>query len=707
MEQKTFLNEIDLNMVTEFDSADVKDLIHLITQELKSKGAKIPYIFLPFRAQSDDRKLSKFLQKALQNLNDLAYVTALIKRTDGFTLMAGLKFLWCRLKDSCVIGWDAYEKFLKAEKEQGYPKNAFLDIMPFCLSAPEHASIVYDFIDLITRIAAYTKENRLSGRKVSRLAGLWAFSGPPPKSLKASTTTSIANESHAHSFIDGLEDWNHASDAMFHVFLSFLRSMLPTDSNEKVKMQRPLLTLIGGNVYPPENHTSSANLTSMPLLTVYSKKLSSDPLELLARTSKTLSFESPEFFDAIEDFYMLKSLFQDKHQTIVDKLTPESRKIVEKLCTDKKVHLLTNGWYHGENTHSDSHDNTHKISISRIAIDDYYIWAWMSSISGESSEKKRQLFGNSLVAEFEYEKDKVKWIIIQECELGEEHDPALLESQGSSVPESIYLEEEPIEEQEFKSQLKQKPAKKRPDYTKLQPPSPDRSPQKTSPKKSPNSRKSHSPRREDEYYDNNQEYDDYYNQYYYDMLPQQGPPQRRPRSPEKRGGPPPRAPPPQEYYYDQDYYYDQGYYQYRGPPPNGRYSPTRHGPPPPGGYRGPPPPPGGYRGPPPAGYRGPPPPQGGYGPPPPANYRPNSGGAAPNYPRYGPPQHRPGNVSPTHNGPPPNGQPPMPSQPLTRSDIAIASMPSTQGFNKLHGPGAKPADKKALRSALVGSDFGI
>lgn len=774
--EKTFVNEIELDMIEVFDRSDIKDLIHMITSELKSSGSKVPYIFLPFRLQNDDKKLSFFLQKVLQNLNHPDLVKKIIKRTDCFTLVSALKFLWCRLPNSCVIGWDAYKKFKQQEKEQDYPKNAFLEIMPNCLSSADHASIVYDFLDLLVRVAAYTKENHLSGRKISKMAGMWAFSGPLPKSLKESTSSSLGfsnyyADENRHSFIDGLEEWLPASEATFHLLLSFLRSMLPSDTSTKVKIQRSLQALLASNPYPPENTISSAHLTSMPLITVYSRKLSSDPIELLARTSKTLLFDKPEFFEAIEDYVVLKHLFKDPNENIIEKLTPESRKIVDKLCTDKKYYLLKNGWSqededarrkrsvdsseddYGYDDDDDDDDgfNVHKASVSRIAIDDYYIWAWMSSISAESSDAKRQLFGKTLVAEFEFQQDQVKWLIIQECLISDgdsEHD--LYNSQSSSaVPESLYSSGNTNNHLKVLQDPLKVSSSSYGEYTEFQvsdpsfnPPPSHNSPTTTlqarSPVKSPRSNGSRSPGKSPAHsrhsYDQNyyaggaNEYGNNtnagYNDYYYGQQPQQGPPPAAAgvppppppsgaikRRPPPGAGPPPGAalpqqpypvasrgpPPPAQnyYYYDNQqkdggdyYYYDQSYYQHPGYT-HSAPPPPRHGPAP--GQHAPAPIPGQ-----PARYsptrQGPPPPPGTYRqPPPPGAYRPGP-------PPPGAVPYRAGPGGP----PPPNGYRPNSSPQLgvPGAQYPRYGPPPPQGnvSPKMPGSGATPSPAGAPTS---------
>ena len=54
-------------------------------------------------------------------------------------------------------------------------KHAFDTFIPLSVESEARRNIVFDFFDLLAAIAANSKTNGLSGRKLSRLAGWWAF----------------------------------------------------------------------------------------------------------------------------------------------------------------------------------------------------------------------------------------------------------------------------------------------------------------------------------------------------------------------------------------------------------------------------------------------------------------------------------------------------------------------------------------------------
>lgn len=54
-------------------------------------------------------------------------------------------------------------------------KHAFDTLIPLSVESEARKKIIFDFFDLLAAIAANGKSNGLGGRKLSRLAGWWAF----------------------------------------------------------------------------------------------------------------------------------------------------------------------------------------------------------------------------------------------------------------------------------------------------------------------------------------------------------------------------------------------------------------------------------------------------------------------------------------------------------------------------------------------------
>lgn len=422
-------NDADNNdtFVHEFARNDIRELVHAITQELKIKGDKTPLVLLAFRPKAENSNLTSFLTQVIPNGTKPAPINIIervVRNTDEYTLMASLKYLWTRLPMNSIIGWDAYETFKKLEAKADYPKKAFLEFMPQCLTSPAHASIVYDFLDLIVSLSANAKENQMSGRKISKMAGIWAFHGPP----NTANLTKSRLDPTDNSFREGLKDWLPAADAMFHLLLSFLRSMLPDDHGTKLQLPRTLQALLASNSYPPPDLTySSSTLVSVPLVTIRSNKLSKSPIELLNKIPKVLRFDNPNVFEAKEDYALLKSLCKND-ANILNKLSHESRRIISLMCKRSEETNLHAGWPEYNPPDSQRQSQT-TVGISRVSIDDYFIWTWMSSISFEETSAKKKLFGRSLIAEFVFDGFK-KWIIVEEQNIESSirnHEPPLPE----------------------------------------------------------------------------------------------------------------------------------------------------------------------------------------------------------------------------------------------------------------------------------------
>ena len=54
-------------------------------------------------------------------------------------------------------------------------RDAFATFIPISVESDARTKIIFDFFDLMSAIAAHGKTNGMGGRKLSRLAGWWAF----------------------------------------------------------------------------------------------------------------------------------------------------------------------------------------------------------------------------------------------------------------------------------------------------------------------------------------------------------------------------------------------------------------------------------------------------------------------------------------------------------------------------------------------------
>ncbi|CDK26295.1 unnamed protein product [Kuraishia capsulata CBS 1993] len=404
-----------------FERKEIKDLIHSITHQIKAAGTRTALLILPFRPQQFDVKLKRFLDDVFHDGRPVAkaHHDSVIRATDVHTLMSALKFLWCRLPGNCIIGWKAYAQFATKEEEQGFPKNSFLEIMPSCLSSGAHASIVYDFMDLLISFAGHAKENMLSARKISKVCGLWAFH--PVRTPKDGLP----------SFERGMSEWVPAADAMFHIFLSFLNSMSPESRSSPNQLPKGLQSLLASNDYPPESTTATPkHLQEVPMITLKVNHPSRSPAEMIARISKTLSFEDPKLFYSREDYLLLKRLFKDP-QSLMSKLSTEGRRLLDNMCLaddefenspNNVMAELVPGWCKdpADERAEPKTGDYFTADVSRTFIDDYFIWTWLCSLGVEETSIKKKTFGKTYVLEVEIAEGLKKWVITEEQVIGKD-----------------------------------------------------------------------------------------------------------------------------------------------------------------------------------------------------------------------------------------------------------------------------------------------
>jgi hypothetical protein len=59
--------------------------------------------------------------------------------------------------------------------DSNFARHAFDTFIPISVDSGARQRIIFDFFDLLSAVAARGKSNGMGGRKLSRLAGWWAF----------------------------------------------------------------------------------------------------------------------------------------------------------------------------------------------------------------------------------------------------------------------------------------------------------------------------------------------------------------------------------------------------------------------------------------------------------------------------------------------------------------------------------------------------
>ncbi|GMF08682.1 unnamed protein product [[Candida] boidinii] len=358
--------------------------------------------------------------------------------------------------------------------------------MPKCLSSGAHASIVYDFFDLIVTLAGNSQSNMMSGKKTCKVCGLWAFH--PIRKL----------ENGMPCFERGMFEWVPAADAMYHLLLSFLKALPPPQKGKNQKhLPDPITSLLRNNEdYPPPQTTAintSRSLQEVPMVTLKVNNPSKTPAELLARVARTLRFDDATIFYTREDYLLLKRLFKDVNN-LTDKLSTEGSRILDNMCiydedmvsdgvTGKnqiKFKLIP-GWStdmtadrfddiqtplaesntvnnnNNSNTGTSSSSAKKKVkprqtdfftaNVSRASIDDYFIWTWLASLGLEQTSEKKKTFGKTYIMEVQLAEGFKKWVIVEEQDVtkdGYDIELELKQERLRELKEAIKLQEKKL-----------------------------------------------------------------------------------------------------------------------------------------------------------------------------------------------------------------------------------------------------------------------
>ena len=191
--------------------------------------------------------------------------------------------------------------------ESHQARHAFETFIPIATESSARKNILVDFFDLMAAVAAHGKMNGMGGRKVSRMAGWWAFD--------------LSDD--GKGFEGGYKSWAAAADATSHLFFAYLRSLSgETDPSLTVieRIPRSLQALLAQTEYPPETPTLLQRTTPRVLMLV--DTVSPGPFALLRRAKH---FEYQTNHRALQDF----SEFDDP----LEALTDECKRVLYAIAT--------------------------------------------------------------------------------------------------------------------------------------------------------------------------------------------------------------------------------------------------------------------------------------------------------------------------------------------------------------------------------------
>lgn len=266
-----------------------------------------PFLLLPFRPNSDPQAARTFIRNFYKSNAEGAsqYQGDALKQelrlTDSEVLCSIIKWCWSRMPNG-VVTWPVYEGFQIGEREANMARNAFNTFIPIGADSEARRSIIFDFFDLMASVAAHGKLNGLGGRKLSRLAGWWAFE----------------HSDDGNGFEGGYKSWTAAANASSHLFFAYLRSLSPDTApsmNVIERIPRSLQALVASTEYPPETPTLLQRSTARVVMLV--DTVSPTPFALLRRAK---NFEYRDRDEVLREF----AEFEDP----IDALTEECKRVL-------------------------------------------------------------------------------------------------------------------------------------------------------------------------------------------------------------------------------------------------------------------------------------------------------------------------------------------------------------------------------------------
>ncbi|KAK9453977.1 hypothetical protein V1511DRAFT_461427, partial [Dipodascopsis uninucleata] len=345
------------------------EFIKLVTAQIKHRGVLEPFVLLPCRPRFNLIDTKLFVHRVFgESVSSRTISTETeILLADVEVLMSSLKWVWARLPGG-VVSWEAYELYKAGEEDTGMDKTAFSTLIPLITESQEKSAIIFLFFDLLSAIAAHWKTSGMSGRKIARMAAIWAF--PISDRFDSSQTP---------SFTETYKAWLKAADASTHMFLAYLRSQqadMPGAESGVTSLGLPLslANFLTSMPYPP-TRTAASNAISTAVVTLSSVH---DDSEFQTPSSMLSVFygaaKSRSSFGLSSTSNLVSFLYAEG-KTVDSFLLPECSRIINELSSllDVKVSLKN------DEKRSASHS---KPSESRFA------YSSSSSSSGLTAESR-------------------------------------------------------------------------------------------------------------------------------------------------------------------------------------------------------------------------------------------------------------------------------------------------------------------------------
>lgn len=192
-------------------------------------------------------------------------------------------------------------------------RDSFKTFIPLSVENGARSSIIFDFFDLLSALAAHGKTNGFGGRKLSRMAAWWTFE----------------HKDTGSGFDGGYRAWLSAADATSHLFFAYLRSLAPQPSRGGISMlPMSLQKLLQETEYPPQTPSllmSSTNRVQMIVDTV-----SPTPFALLRRANH---FQYRDEDRALREY--------SEYEDPVQALTEECRRVLKAISAANQTQAVS------------------------------------------------------------------------------------------------------------------------------------------------------------------------------------------------------------------------------------------------------------------------------------------------------------------------------------------------------------------------------
>lgn len=250
----------------EIEPSQATAFVQLCLAEIKARGLKIPFVFLPFRPDCSAASLDSLIKGLLSDGVGHDSVSRELMLMHPLEVMCAIRWIYSRIRGG-LLSSAQYELFCKCERQMNYDATRYKTILSALFEEDAKLMLFYSLLDLLISISANEKHNGHSPLKLARLSAIFIFSG---------------SFRDTPDFREAYSAWKGAALASQHLFLGYLRAL----SAEKLSGISPvplsLQALINAENYPPTQSLPYQMKKALKLKLLV-ESLSPSPLLLLGR----------------------------------------------------------------------------------------------------------------------------------------------------------------------------------------------------------------------------------------------------------------------------------------------------------------------------------------------------------------------------------------------------------------------------------------